>query len=273
MNSAESSGGFELPGWSPARHLELVAAEVATVAADVIRGSLGAAAPARTKTSPTDVVTHTDLRSEKVIRAELLQRCPGSAIVGEELDDVAGVSGVEWIVDPIDGTVNFLYDLPVVSVSIAATTGGKVVAGAVADVVRGEIFTATLGEGARRDGTPITTAKPSDLAQSLIGTGFSYDSELRSLQVEILRGLLPASRDVRCMGSAALHMCWVGCGRLDGYYEQHTQIYDYAAGGLIAAEAGATVELPGSNRIGLAIGAAPTIFDDLRSIVRATAGG
>jgi myo-inositol-1(or 4)-monophosphatase len=163
--------------------------------------------------------------------------------------------------------------LPVVAVSIAATIGHEVVAGAVADVLRGELFTARLGGGARRDGNPITTGKPFDLAQSLIGTGFSYESDLRAFQAEILRSLLPASRDVRCMGSAALNMCWVGCGRLDGYYEQHTQIYDYAAGGLIAAEAGATVELPGANRIGLAISAAPSIFADLRSIVRTAAGG
>lgn len=264
---------MEFLGFSPARHLEMVAAEVATVAAELIRGSFGAATAATTKSSPTDVVTHTDLESEKVIRAELLQRCPGSAIVGEELDDVAGRSGVGWIVDPIDGTVNFLYGLPVVAVSIAATIGGEVAAGAVVDVVRDEVFTATSGEGARRDGNPITTGKPSGLAHSLIGTGFSYDSDLRALQVRILEALLPASRDVRCMGSAALNMCWVGCGRLDGYYEQHTQVYDYAAGGLIAAEAGAAVELPDANHIGLAVSAAPTIFGDLRSIVRATAGG
>jgi myo-inositol-1(or 4)-monophosphatase len=174
---------------------------------------------------------------------------------------------VGWIVDPIDGTVNFLYDLPVVSVSIAATIDGQVVAGAVADILRGEVFDATLGGGARRDGVSIDTSATEDLAQSLIGTGFSYDSLIRERQAQRLVDLLPKCRDIRCMGSAALNLCWVGCGRLDAYFEKDLKVYDYAAGALIAAEAGATVEPPEENGEGLTVAAAPAIFDDLRELI------
>lgn len=251
----------------PTRHLELVAAEVATSAAALVRLSVGQAAAAALKSSPTDVVTNTDLASEQLIRRELSQRCPGSTIIGEEYDDNIGNNDIGWIVDPIDGTVNFLYDLPVFSVSIAATIGGVVVAGAVIDILRGEIFSASRGNGARKDGQPIVTAAVEDLSQSLIGTGFSYDAGTRSTEADLLTRLLPTCRDIRCMGSAALNLCWVACGRLNGFYERDIKIYDYAAGALIAHEAGATVELPAENSQDLTISTAPLIFDSLRQLV------
>lgn len=251
----------------PNRHLELVAAEVAESAAALVRLSVGRAAEAALKSSPTDVVTHTDLASEQLIRQELSHRCPGSTIIGEEYDDNVGSNDIGWIVDPIDGTVNFLYDLPVVSVSIAATIGGVVVAGAVTDILREEVFSASSGNGARKDGQPIVPATMEDLGQSLIGTGFSYDARTRSIEADLLTRLLPECRDIRCMGSAALNLCWVACGRLNGFYERDIKTYDYAAGALVAEEAGATVELPAENNEDLTISTAPSIFDSLRQLV------
>lgn len=252
-----------------ARHLEFVAIDVAELAADYVRSRSGQAETAATKSSPTDVVTHTDIECERLIRAELLARCPGSSIVGEEFADDDGGNNVGWIVDPIDGTVNYLYDLPVVSVSIAATVNNAVVAGAVTDIHRAETFSAALGAGARQSGQPIAPSSPSTLETALIGTGFAYDAELRAKQAQTLTQLLPACRDIRCMGSAALNLCWVGCGRLDGYFERDLKVYDYAAGALIAIEAGATTELPPANRIDLTITAPPEIFDSLRLLVAA----
>ncbi|MGB3736144.1 MAG: inositol monophosphatase family protein [Ilumatobacter sp.] len=255
------------PGRAAGEHLETVAVEVAQLAAELVRACVGRAAAAGTKSSPTDVVTATDVESEALIRRELLERCPGSSIVGEELDDDHGTNDVAWTVDPIDGTVNFLYDLPVVSVSIAASIGGITVAGAVVDVLRVETFSAALGQGARRDGAAVTSSIAADLGQSLVGTGFSYSAERRAEQSSILNRLLPVVRDIRCMGSAALNLCWVGCGRLDAYYEHDTKPYDYAAGALFATESGARVELPADNGAGLSIAAAAGVFDRLRSVV------
>ena len=251
----------------PARHLEFVAADVAGLAAELVSHQVGHAAASRTKSTPTDVVTATDVESERLIRLELLRRCPGSAIVGEELADETGSNGVGWIVDPIDGTVNFLYDLPVISVSIAATIDGTVVAGAVADVLRGDVYTAHAGGGARLDGIPIGCSTPADASGALVGTGFAYDARIRAAQAGILAALLPTYRDIRCMGSAALNLCWVAAGRLDAFYEQDIKIYDYAAGALIAAEAGATTELPAGNDLDLMIATAPSLFDGLRRLI------
>lgn len=254
-----------------ARHLECVAIEVAMLAADYVRARRGSATEAGTKSSPTDVVTHTDLECEQLIRSELHARCPGSSIIGEECSDDTGNNNVGWLVDPIDGTVNFLYDLPVVSISIAATVDNQIVAGAVADLHSAETFSAALGTGAQRAGQPISANELKTLDTALIGTGFAYDDALRSRQAQTLTRLLPACRDIRCMGSAALNLCWVACGRLDGYFERDLKIWDYAAGALIAAEAGAVVEMPPANRLDLTITASADIFDSLRLLVDASA--
>lgn len=248
-----------------AHHLELVAVDVARQAAGLVATASGSASATRTKTSPTDVVTHTDLQSESLIRQELLARCPGSAIVGEEYEDGVGTNHVGWIVDPIDGTVNFLYDLPVVAVSIAATIGGEVVAGAVADVHRRETFSASIGAGARCNGSPIVTSGADDLGQALVGTGFAYDARLRAEQAAVIADVLPVCRDIRCMGSAALNLSWVGCGRLDAYFERDLKVYDHAAGALIAAEGGAIVDQPvGSDLI---IACSPGLDHDFRALI------
>lgn len=252
---------------APAKHLELVAREVAQKAAAFVRLHHGSATAAGTKSTPTDVVTETDLASESLIRDELHTRCPGSSVVGEEHADTVGQNTIGWVVDPIDGTVNFLYGLPVVSISIAATLNGKTVAGAVTDVLTSTTFSATHRGGARRDGVPIEVSRPASLATSLIGTGFAYESHVRSEQAATLTRLLPACRDIRCMGSAALNLCWVGAGILDGYFERNIKLYDYAAGELIAREAGAMVTVPTESGNGLAFAASPAIADDLRLLL------
>jgi len=251
-----------------AQHLETVAIQVAQQAAVFVRSQHGAATAAGTKSTPTDVVTETDLASESLIRSELVSRCPGSAIVGEEYDDTEGGNTIGWIVDPIDGTVNFLYGLPVVSVSIAATINGVTVAGAVTDMLNGGTYSATLGGGARHNAAPIQASAPESLGQALIGTGFAYEAEIRAAQADTLTRLLPACRDIRCMGSAALNLCWVASGLLDGYFERNIKLYDYAAGELIAREAGAVVEVPIESGNGLAFAASPTIASDLGALIR-----
>ncbi len=247
--------------------LEAVAVDVAQLAADHVRSRLGAARAAATKSSPTDIVTHTDLETERLIRHELKARSPGSSIVGEELADQHGDSNVGWIVDPLDGTINFLYNLPVVSVSIAATLHGTVVAGAVTDVLLGETFSATKGRGARCDGGTIAVSGEHELANTLIGTGFSYDAERRADEATVVGRILPAARDIRCFGSAALQLCWVGCGRLDACYQRGLKIYDYAAGALIATEAGAEVVQPTDSGHDLLLAATPPLLSTIRDIV------
>jgi len=247
--------------------LESVAIQVAEQAAAFVRSHHGSATAAATKSTPTDVVTETDLASESLIRRELMSRCPGSTIIGEEFDDHVGANQVSWIVDPIDGTVNFLYGLPVVSVSIAAVLNGHTVAGAVTDMLNGGTYSATLGGGARYQGAPLHAGEPESLAASLIGTGFAYQAQVRAEQAQVLTRLLPTCRDIRCMGSAALNLCWVGAGLLDGYFERNIKLYDYAAGELVAREAGAVVELPAESGNGLAFAAAPTIAAELRQLV------
>ena len=254
-----------------AAHLELVAIEVARLAAAFVLEHADRATALRTKSTPTDVVTETDLASESLIRRELQARCPGSTIVGEEYDDMVGSNEIGWIVDPIDGTVNFLYGLPVVSVSIAASLGGEVVAGAVADTRSGDVYSARRGGGARLEHNELSVSDPADLSTALIGTGFAYDSAIRRDQAHVLTRLLPACRDIRCMGSAALNLCFVAAGLLDGYFERDIKLYDYAAGALIAAEAGAVVQ-PRSDRSDLTWAASPAIADDFRNLIDADVG-
>ena len=250
-----------------ARQLEAVAIDVAQMAADLVRARLGTARAADTKSSPSDVVTFTDLEAERLIRRELSARRPASTIVGEEFDDHLGDDQIGWIVDPIDGTINYLYDLPVVSVSIAATFRGAVVAGCVTDVVRRETFSAAAGTGSRRNGDPIGVSGAVDLATSLVATGFAYDAEHRRAEGAVVARVLPAARDVRCFGSAALHLCWVGCGRLDAYYQRGLKVYDYAAGALIASEGGAAVEQPTANDLDLLVAASPDLMTSIRPLL------
>lgn len=245
-----------------------IGAAVGNLAAAAVRAQVGRASTLGTKSSATDVVTHTDVEVEDLVRRELEVRAPGSSLLGEEHGDDAGSSAIGWIIDPIDGTVNFLYDLPVIAVSIAATLHGDVVAGAVVDVLRDETFTAVRGGGARRDGVPIEVNAPQSMGQALLATGFSYDADLRRAQGRVLQEVVGTVRDVRCFGSAALHLCWVACGRIDGYWEVDLKVWDVAAGGLVAREAGAEVHTPLEDGGTLTLAAPPAVATPLLRLVR-----
>jgi myo-inositol-1(or 4)-monophosphatase len=247
--------------------LERIASEAARAGAQIVAQGYGHARAVARKSSPTDVVTQTDLDAERRIRDVLLASTPDAGLLGEEGGDTAPQRRLQWVVDPLDGTVNFLYGVPVFAVSVAAAVDGQVVAGAVIDVLRDELFAAHLGCGARCDGEPVGVSGCERLADALALTGFSYDADLRARQGEIVHRLLPFARDVRCFGSAALELCWVACGRADGYFERDIKLWDYAAGALIAAEAGAAVELPCPENDDMVIAAAPGVFDDLRTVV------
>lgn len=249
------------------RDLEDIAAHVATASADLVRRRSGAAVVFETKSTATDVVTETDLEVEALIRSELARATPGASVLGEEDGSVPGMTRIGWVVDPIDGTVNFLYDLPVMSVSIAATVDGRIVAGAVADVIRGEVFSGSLGNGVTKNGHAVHPTPTAHLADSLVATGFSYDAERRRAEGAIVARVLPLARDIRCFGSAALHLCWVACGRLDAFYEHGLNEWDVAAGAFLVREAGGRVRTDtDGNGLTLAAGT-PPLFEALGSVI------
>jgi myo-inositol-1(or 4)-monophosphatase len=236
--------------------LRRIAEQVALEAAEHLRslprpwdsgagpGSSGGAVS--TKSSPTDVVTASDQAVETLIRARLAELRPGEPVVGEEQGgEDGGVAGIRWVVDPIDGTVNFLYGLPWYAVSVAAARDGRSVAGAVVEPATGRVWTAALGAGATCDGRPLRVSAATDVALSLLATGFAYSAERRARQAGLIAGLLPLVRDVRRGGSAALELCAVAAGWTDAYLEHGTHWWDWAAGALIATEAGAVVRVPG----------------------------
>jgi myo-inositol-1(or 4)-monophosphatase len=201
---------------------------------------------AETKTSATDVVTAVDRESETLIRSRLRAARPDDGFLGEEGHDDTGSSGVRWIVDPIDGTVNFLYGLAPYAVSIAAERDGTVVAGVVLDVTTGTEYTAVRvadGVTALRDGAPVAVRGETPVSQRLVGTGFSYVPEIRALQAAAIARLLPVVRDIRRMGSSALDICRVAEGTYDAYVEEGLHAWDYSAAALVAEGAGAQVEL------------------------------
>ncbi len=227
----------------------------------------------QTKTTGTDMVSEMDRAAEALIVDRLLGARPDDGMMGEEGTDLAGTSGVRWIVDPLDGTTNYLYGLAGFGVSIAAERHGTVIAGVVLDVVRDELFAATLGGGATRDGLPIRASAATHLGTALIATGFSYEASRRARQAAVLVEVLPRVRDIRRFGAAAVDLCAVACGRVDGYYERGLAPWDLAAGGLIASEAGAVVtDFDGGPAVaGAVVAAAPGIATALLDLV-ASAG-
>ncbi len=231
----------------------------------------GGIAVADTKTSAVDVVTAADRACEELIRERLLGARPGDGFVGEEGDDVPSTSGVRWIVDPIDGTVNYLYGLPNYAVSIAAARDGQVVAGVVRSPVPDLEYAAVLGAGATCNGARLAVRATAPLAQSLISTGFSYESTTRALQGAAVARMLPQVRDVRRMGSCALDLCAVAAGTSDGYVEAGAHIWDHAAGALVATEAGARFELwPTASGKDLIVCAPEPGWSDFAALVRAS---
>jgi myo-inositol-1(or 4)-monophosphatase len=232
----------------------------------------------KSKSTPTDPVTVVDTETERLLRDRLAELRPGDPVLGEEgggPDDPAATpaGSVTWVLDPIDGTVNFVYGIPAYAVSVGAQVDGESVAGAVADVVGQRVYSAALGLGAHvtdDEGTqPLHSNAVDDLSMALLGTGFGYSQQRREAQAELVARMLPVVRDVRRIGSAALDLCMVASGRLDAFYEHGLQVWDRAAGALIAAEAGARVVLPaqGVSGAGLALAAAPGIADELLAVL------
>ncbi|GAA2245855.1 inositol monophosphatase [Streptomyces ruber] len=260
----------EPTGPSAALRAELleIALDAAARAGAFLRDSrpedLGVAA---TKSSAVDVVTEMDIASEKMITGLLADRRPDDGVLGEEGASVEGSSGVQWVIDPIDGTVNYLYGLPSWAVSIAARVHGETVAGVVHAPVRGETWRAVLGEGAWLNDRPVRVRPAPDLGLALVGTGFGYLAERRARQAEVVRELIPQVRDIRRGGSAAIDLCDVAAGRLDAYYERGLNPWDYAAGDLVAREAGAlTGGRPGEPLSPeLTVAAPPGLFELLQA--------
>jgi myo-inositol-1(or 4)-monophosphatase len=291
-DGVELSGGVDVNG-GVARELLVIAVGAALEAGQLLASKEGRVEVAATKSSPTDVVTEMDGRAEELIRARILVARPDDAILGEEGGQVDGaVDGVDaparWVVDPLDGTVNYLYGLHDWAVSIAAEVAGEIVAGAVYVPMRGELFTAVRGEGAWLESTrgsqpsggpgeagipdstferiPLRCRPGVPLDQALVATGFGYRAERRTVQGEVVAALLPRIRDIRRNGVASVDLCAVAAGRLDGYYERGLNYWDYAAGALIAAEAGAVVgdSKGGPPNPSMTVAAGPGLFGSLR---------
>jgi myo-inositol-1(or 4)-monophosphatase len=279
--------GSVIPNEDDPELLRKTAEQLATEAAEFVRrrraevfddapasGTTRSSGPAtRSKSTPTDPVTVVDTETERLLRDRLAELRPGEHVLGEEEGGSTGQDGLTWVLDPIDGTVNFIYGIEMYAVSVGVQRDGASVAGAVANAATGALYSAALGHGARlsRAGvtTPLRSSGATDLSMSLVGTGFSYAPEQRVRQAEILTRLLPAVRDVRRMGSCALDLCMVAAGQLDGYYENGVHVWDWAAGALIAAEAGATVLLPPvTGGAGFVMAAGPGIADELHGALR-----
>jgi myo-inositol-1(or 4)-monophosphatase len=262
-----------------------LAERVAREAGGLLASFTGRVSVADTKSSPTDVVTEMDRKAEELIRARILAERPADAILGEEGGQTGdtGGSGVRWVIDPLDGTVNYLYGLHDWAVSIAAEVSGEIVAGAVFAPRAGELFTAVRGGGAWLTATTNTGTENGDarralrcgpgaaLDRALVATGFGYRAERRKVQGEVVAALLPQVRDIRRAGSASVDLCSVAVGRVDAYYERGLNYWDYAAGALVAAEAGVTVgglygAPPGSS---MTVAAGPSLFGPLSAALAA----
>jgi myo-inositol-1(or 4)-monophosphatase len=219
-----------------------IAREAADAAAGELRRRFGERARGvRTKSTPTDLVSDADVAAESAIRAVLAERRPGDAILGEEGGET-GAGEVRWVVDPLDGTSNYLYGIPAFAVSVACEDPSGTLAGVVLDPIREECFETTRSGESTLNGEPLgpdVRAQSLDLA--LVATGFNYDAAIRARQAEVLLALLPRVRDIRRVGAAALDLCWCACGRFDAYYERGLNVWDVAAGSLIAARAGLAV--------------------------------
>ncbi|MFJ5235057.1 inositol monophosphatase family protein [Kitasatospora sp. NPDC088391] len=245
-----------------------LAVEAATRAGELLRdgrpADLGVAA---TKSSPVDVVTEMDLASEKLVLELISTRRPDDGYLGEEGADRPGTSGVRWVVDPLDGTVNYLYGLPSWAVSVAAELDGEAVVGVVAVPARGELFRAVRGGGAFLGDRRLAVRPAPAWGQALVATGFGYLRERRVHQAEVLHALMGEVRDIRRGGAAAVDLCDLAAGRFDGYFERGLAPWDRAAGLLIAEEAGAlTGSRPGLPADGeLTVAAPPGVFEPLRA--------
>jgi myo-inositol-1(or 4)-monophosphatase len=222
-----------------------------------------------TKSSPTDVVTAADKAVERLLVEGIRAARPDDGLLGEEGASDEGTTGLRWVIDPIDGTVNYLYGIPQWAVSIGIEDDRGTLVGVVFDPSKDELWQAVRGGGSTLNGASLSCSSATSLAQSLVATGFGYDERRRAAQARILLGLLPTVRDIRRIGAGALDLCAVAAGRVDGYYEQGMSPWDLSAGTLIATEAGARVEglhgRPASHD--LAVAAGPGVFDALHDLL------
>jgi myo-inositol-1(or 4)-monophosphatase len=250
------------------RELLDLAQKAAHEAGRLVKGAPVHSLAMTTKSSPTDLVSDMDRASEQLILDIILGARPDDGLIGEEGTSASSRSGLSWLVDPIDGTANYLRGLPNYSISIAAVNGKRTIIGVVHDPTLDETFTAIHGHGATLNGNPIACSATS-LAEAIIGTGFSYSSARRAAQAKVLLSLLPAIGDIRRPGSAAISLCWVACGRLDAFFETGLKPWDFAAGALIALEAGADIRGAGLDQPNseLVVASAPTITAGLCRIL------
>lgn len=247
-----------------------VAVRVAVEAAELLAGTVDDdRAAVGTKSTSTDMVTEMDRASEALLVRRLQELRPHDGIIGEEGAEHLGTSGVVWVVDPLDGTTNYLYRHPGWNVSVGATVDGVPAAGAVVVPSQGEVFAAATGEGATRNGRALRIGAPSALAHALVGTGFGYDPAARQAQAEALAQLIARIRDIRRGGAAAADLCSVACGRLDAYYEAGLAEWDRTAATVIGREAGLRIEVRTDTDLGpdCTIAAHPERFDELTALL------
>ncbi|MGB9376179.1 MAG: inositol monophosphatase family protein [Mycobacteriales bacterium] len=207
----------------------------------VLAGRTSASDDVSTKSTPTDVVTAVDRAAERLVVDALHEARPDDGVLGEEGGESTGTGRVRWVLDPIDGTVNYLYGLPAYAVSLGAEVDGVMTVGAVLNPVTDELWTAVRGEGAWLNGDVLHCSTVATLDQALIATGFGYDAQRRRSQAAVVATLLPEVRDIRRFGAASLDLCSAAAGRVDAYFERGLAAWDLAAGGLIASESGLTV--------------------------------
>jgi myo-inositol-1(or 4)-monophosphatase len=231
------------------------------------------------KSSIVDVVTAADREAESLIRARIAEARPDDAFHGEESGSASGASGITWVVDPIDGTVNYLYGSAEYGVSIGVVRGApdpmtwEPIAGVVVAPATGTVFRAAVGQGATRDGEPLSVAAPGSLAETLVATGFGYTADRRREQVAVLAGLIGEVRDIRRGGAASLDCCAVGAGVVDAYYERGINPWDMAGGALVAQEAGAAIRIWEAGGTRSFLFASPVVVDELEALVRGLEAG
>ncbi|MFJ4620644.1 inositol monophosphatase family protein [Streptomyces sp. NPDC088812] len=255
------------PPAAPADRLLALALRAARAGAAQIVRRAGRSTVVGTKSSATDLVSDADRAGEEAIRRLVTAERPDDGILGEEGAERPSASGLRWVVDPLDGTVNHVYGIPHVAVSIACERAvgddWQPVIGVVHDITRGETFTAVEGGGAHLDGAALAVNEAATLPQALLATEFSYVSGTRARQAALLAEVLPRARDIRSTGSSALDLCWVAAGRCDGFYEDELSRWDWAAGALIVREAGGTVTTLGTG----VLAAGPALHRTLRSLL------
>jgi myo-inositol-1(or 4)-monophosphatase len=268
MESKQMSS-YTTPGDWTNEQLRALAERMANAAGELILTGLNETRTLDTKSSGTDLVTEMDKASEALIVAMIDAERPGDGILGEEGTSREGTTGVRWVIDPIDGTTNYVYRHPLFSVSIGVERDGVTVAGAVAAPMLNDLYSAAVGGGAFRNGTRIRVTAETDITKALVGTGFAYKPEIRATQGARVAALLPQIREIRRGGSAAIDLCFVADGRMDAYYEDGLNPWDESAGLLIASEAGAVhTRLPGGREI-LVVGA-PGVFEKLVELLQAS---